>query len=242
MNLKLLLTSLFLITNATNLFAYMPKVHIHRDINYHDHEKYNASSGGGFSRGGNRSVTGNISNLRTIGQDYHNTISSINLDPGCVATLYEHFDYQGRSETFTKSDPDLRDNFIGNDTASSIKATCTPLFMTIFPPTSRFIRSQSIDVVIVVEEQNYTLSTDYTLTKATFDGVVITDFLSHCVKKGKLVNEKGATFRCPNILVKEMSAGSHTFTVEIDLRPNFGASYSRVQKTVTWTVLESEEN
>lgn len=36
-------------------------------------------------------------------------------------TLYVDSDYRGRSEVFTRSDPDLRDNAIGNDRVSSIR-------------------------------------------------------------------------------------------------------------------------
>lgn len=40
---------------------------------------------------------------------------------GRGVTLYEHQDFQGRSETFHGDDPELRDNLIGADRASSVR-------------------------------------------------------------------------------------------------------------------------
>ena len=42
------------------------------------------------------------------------------LPPAGGVTLYEHTYYGGRSETFTSDDPDLNDDWIGNDTISSL--------------------------------------------------------------------------------------------------------------------------
>jgi predicted nucleotidyltransferase len=41
--------------------------------------------------------------------------------PSDGVTLYEHTYYMGRSETFTSNDPDLNDNYIGNDVVSSLR-------------------------------------------------------------------------------------------------------------------------
>ena len=49
------------------------------------------------------------------------SIMIVNTNSALAAvTLFEHINYEGRSETFTHDDPDLRDNIIGNDILSSI--------------------------------------------------------------------------------------------------------------------------
>ena len=40
------------------------------------------------------------------------------------ATLYEHINYGGHSQTFTEDHPDLRHTIIGSDTASSLQVSC----------------------------------------------------------------------------------------------------------------------
>jgi hypothetical protein len=176
----------------------------------------------------------------------HNNISSIKVEPDCIATLYEEINYQGRSETFSKDDSDLRDNWIGNDSASSVKIICDPAYIIISPPTSSFISQQNIDLVIIVKDKSSATYSEYSnildymnyrISKATFNEYIITDALNNCVKKGKLLGaEKGITFKCSNLPVKAMPVGIHTFKVEI----NFG-DHTRVTKTVEWTILENEE-
>ena len=51
---------------------------------------------------------------------FNDCISSIRVADGWRATLYRDTYFLGISETFTGDDPDLSDNIIGNNTASSI--------------------------------------------------------------------------------------------------------------------------
>ena len=59
----------------------------------------------------------------------NNMVSSIKVYPGYTVTLYEHINYDGKSETFTSNDPDLRDNTIGNDRASSLKIWLSKVYV-----------------------------------------------------------------------------------------------------------------
>lgn len=56
--------------------------------------------------------------LGSVGND--NT-ESIRVGSNVQAILYEHDNYQGRSETFTSDDPNLGDNYIGANSVSSVK-------------------------------------------------------------------------------------------------------------------------
>ncbi len=51
----------------------------------------------------------------------NDSASSIRVGGNVRATVYEHSDYGGRSETFTGDDPSLIDNVIGNDVISSVR-------------------------------------------------------------------------------------------------------------------------
>lgn len=50
-----------------------------------------------------------------------NDVSSIRVKDGHTAILYRDINWQGISEAFTADDPDLSDNVIGNNTASSLE-------------------------------------------------------------------------------------------------------------------------
>jgi WD40 repeat protein len=63
---------------------------------------------------------GQYSNPGAIGLP-NDSISSVMIGVNVQAALYEHDDYQGRSEVFTSSDSDLRSNTIGEDVVSSVK-------------------------------------------------------------------------------------------------------------------------
>jgi 6-phosphogluconolactonase (cycloisomerase 2 family) len=63
---------------------------------------------------------GQYSNPSAIGLP-NDSITSIRVGSNVQATLYEHDDYQGRSETFTSGDSSLRDNTISDDAVSSVK-------------------------------------------------------------------------------------------------------------------------
>ena len=52
-----------------------------------------------------------------------NDVSSIRVKDGHTAILYRDINWQGISEAFTADDPDLSDNVIGNNTASSLEIT-----------------------------------------------------------------------------------------------------------------------
>lgn len=53
--------------------------------------------------------------------DFNDTATSIRVPAGQTIAVYEHTKFQGRCETFTASDTDLRNNFVGNDSISSAK-------------------------------------------------------------------------------------------------------------------------
>lgn len=50
--------------------------------------------------------------------------SSIDVPPGCMATLYSEPGYRGRSATFREADNDLRNTPVGNDAAASLRVDC----------------------------------------------------------------------------------------------------------------------
>ena len=50
--------------------------------------------------------------------------SSIDVTPGCLATLYSDPFYRGRSTTFRERDNNLRNTPVGEDTAASIRIAC----------------------------------------------------------------------------------------------------------------------
>ena len=50
--------------------------------------------------------------------------SSIEVPPGCMATLFSEPNYRGRSATFRETDNNLRNTPVGNDTASSLRVDC----------------------------------------------------------------------------------------------------------------------
>ena len=50
--------------------------------------------------------------------------SSIEVPPGCMATLFTEPNYRGRSTTFRESDNRLKNTAVGNDTASSMRVDC----------------------------------------------------------------------------------------------------------------------
>lgn len=56
-----------------------------------------------------------------VGPGFNDIASSITVPPGGRVAVFEHTNYGGRCEDFTASDPDLRDNLIGNDRISSLK-------------------------------------------------------------------------------------------------------------------------
>jgi hypothetical protein len=63
---------------------------------------------------------GNFSNASAMGIP-NDSISSVIVRNNVKVTLCQHNDYAGSCETFAGNDPDLRDNAIGNDQASSSK-------------------------------------------------------------------------------------------------------------------------
>lgn len=60
----------------------------------------------------------NPGHLGNLGND---NAESIRVGSNVQAILYEHDNYQGRSETFTNDDSNLGDNYIGANTVSSVK-------------------------------------------------------------------------------------------------------------------------
>lgn len=67
-------------------------------------------------------VTGHVPDLRQIaGGIFDNTVSSIQVPPGLVISVYQDTNYTGACELITADDLDLRDNRIGNDTISSFR-------------------------------------------------------------------------------------------------------------------------
>ena len=69
-------------------------------------------------------TTGEVPALRWIGigQD---SASSVRIEPGCRAILYEHEGFRGRSTEVTSDIPDLRVTGVGNDRVSSLKMDCS---------------------------------------------------------------------------------------------------------------------
>ncbi len=52
------------------------------------------------------------------------TASSVDVTPGCIATLYEFPGFGGRSTTFRERDNNLKNTAVGEDRASSLKVSC----------------------------------------------------------------------------------------------------------------------
>ncbi|MFN0148939.1 MAG: hypothetical protein ACKVT1_20740, partial [Dehalococcoidia bacterium] len=76
----------------------------------------------GWFGGQAREVTGNVPDLSLIaGGIFDNTVSSIQVPPGLVFSVYHGINYTGTCEVITADDLDLRDNRIGNDTISSLR-------------------------------------------------------------------------------------------------------------------------
>ena len=50
--------------------------------------------------------------------------SSIEVPPGCMATLFTEPNYRGRSATFRETDNRLKNTAVGNDSASSMRVDC----------------------------------------------------------------------------------------------------------------------
>ncbi len=161
----------------------------------------------------------------------NDVVSSIYVPSGCEATLYEHINFEGISEVFSSSASDLRNNRIGNDTASSIKVVCNKSSVNIFPPSSEFITNQKIDLVIIVKLiGNVTV---VKISKATFDGYLVTEALNNCIKQGVLTANKGETFKCSSL---SLGAGTHFFNVDLEL-----SNGTIISKEVQWDVLENKE-
>ncbi|MCP4659158.1 MAG: protein kinase [bacterium] len=74
-------------------------------------------------RGSSETFSANDSNLQDnpIGND---TVSSVEVDPGCRAILFEHADFQGRSTVLTADAEVLRGREVGNDNVSSLAVSC----------------------------------------------------------------------------------------------------------------------
>lgn len=64
---------------------------------------------------------GNYPNPGYLGSLGNDNAESIKVGSNVQAILYEHDNYQGRSETFTSNDSNLSDNYIGANTVSSVK-------------------------------------------------------------------------------------------------------------------------
>lgn len=76
-------------------------------------------------RGDYEVVYGDVPSLKQsiIGND---ELSSLELDRGCFARLFEHEDFRGRSFDVRESIRDLRRTPIGNDRVSSLQVRCRP--------------------------------------------------------------------------------------------------------------------
>ncbi|MCK5729288.1 MAG: hypothetical protein KAH08_08705 [Methylococcales bacterium] len=243
---------LFLLTFSSHLFAltglipaaYYPSyVRLFPDINYEGHTQIHYPFFGKVERGTNILDLRNKKFINGAYDNYNDIISSIQVSKGCSVTLYEDINYQGRSEIFTESDPDLRDNFIANDSVSSLKVSCEPLFLHISPPTGHYVTSQTTDIVIIMTKPVFTSNIfgearmqNYDFHKATFDGAPITEFFNDCIQMGTLSDKEGKSFRCPAIPMKNIQAGEHVLTVEVKV----GCCHFE-SKTVKWTVLDNKE-
>ena len=61
---------------------------------------------------------------RRLDREWQDCVSSVRVAPGCVAVLYEHEGYRGRSVTLRFDAPDLRETRLGSDTVSSVRVEC----------------------------------------------------------------------------------------------------------------------
>jgi hypothetical protein len=76
---------------------------------------FNAINYGGASR----VITAHDAHLGNSG--FNEIVSSLRLSAGTKVAVYEHPNYTGVCEVLTASDPDLRNNSIGNDRISSLR-------------------------------------------------------------------------------------------------------------------------
>lgn len=63
-------------------------------------------------------LSSNVADLSTLG--FNDRTSSIIVPAGTVVAAFDAWNFLGRCETFRVSDPDLRNNVVGNDTISSL--------------------------------------------------------------------------------------------------------------------------
>ncbi len=79
-------------------------------------------AGGNYS-GRSEAFYGDVDRLHQtkVGND---TVSSVQVAPGCQLELFEHPSYQGNSVVLTDDEPDMRHTLLGNDRASSLRLTC----------------------------------------------------------------------------------------------------------------------
>ena len=79
-------------------------------------------AGGNFS-GRSETFYGDVDRLAetSVGND---TVSSVQVEPGCRLELFEHPNYGGNSAVLTGDVPDMRRTLLGNDRASSMRLDC----------------------------------------------------------------------------------------------------------------------
>lgn len=87
-----------------------------------DHEAVTLYRDNDF-RGQSETFTGDVPSLSgtRIGND---SVSSMQVAPGCEVTLYTDSEYRGRSQTFTGAVRDLGRTPVGNDSVSSLRVDC----------------------------------------------------------------------------------------------------------------------
>jgi hypothetical protein len=103
--------------------------------------------------------------------------------------------------------------------------------LTLSPPSGTYTTRQAFDIVLLADAQGRTI----TGGTATFNATPVIAFLASCLRPGT-ANAGLTSLRCANVGGPATGAGTHTFTVRLQLSDG-----SVVQRSVTWNVLAVTE-
>lgn len=103
--------------------------------------------------------------------------------------------------------------------------------LSISPATGTYMRSQSIDLSIILRSEATVQS-----YMAQLNGDDVSGALLDCGIMGTLASG-GASLRCPGISLQMLSPGDHTFHIELELSDG-----RTLSDTVTWQILETSES
>lgn len=132
----------------------------------------------------------------------------------------------------TFSQPMWTDGLTPNANGVPLVVADQPVVATvnIFPPSGTMASTTQFDLTLIVQDANIN-----NITNATLDGSDVTAAANSCFAAGTVL-AGGETRRCPGLSGSFLGAGSHNFSITMDLSDG-----TTVTRSASWDVIENSE-